>query len=67
MTLPHALMDAKIGNIDDDFFVLAEGEEIEFKETKTSTECTLSFTLKKGIEEVEIIGIEVPYQKKKES
>ena len=49
--------DAKFqsGN-DDDFFVLADGEEVNFDEKKTSTQRTLTFGLDQGTEELEIIG-----------
>jgi len=49
--------DAKFqsGN-DDDFFVLADGEEVDFDEKKTSSQRTLTFGLDQGTEELEIIG-----------
>ena len=56
ITLPRALIDAKMGNDDDDFFVLVDGEEIEFDETKTSTDRTLTIAFPDGAEEIEIIG-----------
>jgi len=49
--------DAKVGvEIDDDFWVLADGEEINFEETKTDHSRTLSFSVSSGTEEIEIIG-----------
>ena len=53
----RVFFDAKFqsGN-DDDFFVLADGEEVNFDEKKTSTQRTLSFGLDQGTEELEIIG-----------
>jgi len=49
--------DAKVGvAIDDDFWVLADGEEINFEETKTDYSRTLSFSISSGTEEIEIIG-----------
>ncbi len=54
--LPRALIDAKIGDDDDDFFVLVDGEEVDFDETKTSTERTLIIPFFDGSEEIEIIG-----------
>jgi len=56
ITLPRALIDAKIGDEDDDFFVLVDGEEVEFGETTTSTDRTLTIQFPSGAEEIEIIG-----------
>lgn len=54
--LPRALIDAKLNGDDDDFFVLVDGEEVDFDETKTSTERTLTISFFDGSEEIEIIG-----------
>jgi len=53
----RVFFDAKFqsGN-DDDFFVLADGEEVNFDEKKTSIQRTLTFGLDQGTEEIEIIG-----------
>ncbi len=53
----RVFFDAKFqsGN-DDDFFVLADGEEVNFDEKKTATQRTLTFGLDQGTEELEIIG-----------
>ena len=53
----RVFFDAKFqsGN-DDDFFVLADGEEVNFDEKKTSTQRTLTFGLDQGTEALEIIG-----------
>ena len=49
--------DAKIGTqIDDDFWILADGEEINFEESKTDVSRTLSFSISSGTQEIEIIG-----------
>ena len=48
--------DAKIGYSDDDFFILSDGDEIEFAEVKTDESRTLLFSLSAGTEEIEIIG-----------
>ncbi len=56
ITLPRKVIDAKMGNDDDDFFVLVDGEEVEFDETKTSTDRTLRIAFPFGAEEIEIIG-----------
>ncbi len=56
LTLPRELIDAKIGNEDDDFFVLVDGEEVDFDEKKTADSRTLTITFYAGAEEIEIIG-----------
>ena len=56
ITLPRALIDAKMGDADDEFFVLVDGEEREFGETKTSTDRTLTIAFEDGAETIEIIG-----------
>jgi len=59
ITLPRGLIDAKInGNQGDDeqFFVLIDGEEVEFEEDKTSEDRTLTIQFQDGAEEIEIIG-----------
>ncbi len=54
--LPRALIDAKLNGDDDEFFVLVDAEEMDFDETKTSTERTLVIQFFDGTEEIEIIG-----------
>ena len=56
ITLPRELIDAKIGDEDDQFFVLVDGEEVDFDETTTSTDRTLVISFPAGAEEIEIIG-----------
>ena len=56
VTLPRALIDAKLNGADDDFFVLVDGEEVDFDETKTSSDRTLTIAFPDGAEEIEIIG-----------
>ena len=56
ITLPRNVIDAKMGNADDDFFVLIDGEEVEFTESKTSSDRTLTIPFPDGAEEIEIIG-----------
>jgi len=56
ITFQRDFFDAKIGYSDDDFFILSDGDEIEFEETKNDTSRTLSFSLSTGTEEIEIIG-----------
>ncbi len=59
ITLPRELIDAQIGDEDDDFFVLVDGEEVDFDETTTSTDRTLVISFPAGAEEIEIIGTHV--------
>jgi len=57
VTLPRDVVDVKIGNEDDDFFVLVDNEESPFEETKkTSTDRTLAIEFPAGTEKIEIIG-----------
>ena len=57
ITFQRDFFDAKFGTeIDDEFFILSDGDEIEFEETKTDESLTLSFSLSVGTEEVEIIA-----------
>ena len=57
ITFQRDFFDAKIGtSIDDEFFILSDGDEIEFEETKNDESRTLSFSLSAGTEEIEIIG-----------
>jgi len=56
ITLPRALIDAKLGDADDAFFVLVDGEEVEFVEVKTATDRTLTIAFPDGAETIEIIG-----------
>ena len=59
ITLPRELIDAKIGEEDDDYFVLVDGEEVDFDETTTSIDRTLVISFPAGAEEIEIIGTHV--------
>jgi predicted secreted protein with PEFG-CTERM motif len=57
LTIPRSILDATInGGEDDDFFVLIDGEEVDFDETTTSTDRTLTIAFPAGAEEIEIIG-----------
>ena len=56
ITFQRDFFDAKLGYSDDDFFILSDGDEIEFTEIKTDESRTLSFSLSTGTEEIEIIG-----------
>ena len=56
LTIPRSVLDATINGEDDDFFVLVDGEEVDFDETTTSTDRTLTIAFPVGAEEIEIIG-----------
>ena len=58
LTIPRSVLDAVLpdGSGDDDFFVLIDGEEVDFDETTTSTERILTIAFPAGAEEIEIIG-----------
>ena len=59
ITLPRELIDAKINGEDDSFFVLIDGEEVEFEEESTSTDRALTISFQDGAEEIEIIGTQI--------
>jgi len=57
LTIPRSVLDAVFEDgEDDDFFVLIDGEEVDFDETTTSTDRTLVIEFPAGAEEIEIIG-----------
>ena len=57
--LPREVIDAKFDDEDDDFFVVIDGEEVGFDETKSENERTLTINYPAGAEEIEIIGTSV--------
>ena len=56
LTIPRTVLDASINNGDDEFFVLVDGEEVDFEEITTSTDRTLTIEFLTGSEQIEIIG-----------
>ena len=57
ITIPRSVADALDNDGKDDvYFVLVDGEEVDFDETKTSTSRTLTIQFPAGAEEIEIIG-----------
>ena len=57
LDLPRTVVDAKVDNNDDDeFFVLADGEELAFEEITTANQRTLTIVFPADTEEIEIIG-----------
>ena len=57
--IPRVLIDSRINNVDDHFFVLVDGEEAIFDETSTSTDRVVTINFPKDAEEIEIIGTHV--------
>ena len=56
LTIPRSILDASINGGDDEFFVLVDGEEVDFEEIKTSEDRTLTINFLAGTEQIEIIG-----------
>ena len=56
LTIPRSVLDATMNGEDDDFFILIDGEEVEFDETTSSTDRTITIEFPAGAEEIEIIG-----------
>jgi len=54
--IPRNIFDAKMDNEDDEFFILADGEEIKFDEEKNDVQRNISFSVMQGTEEIEIFG-----------
>ena len=59
ITLPRDLIDAKIGDQDDHFFVLTDGELADFDESKTDTDRTLKIPFIYGTETIDISGTQI--------
>jgi len=57
LTIPRSVLNALLENgEDDDFFVLIDGEEVDFEEITNPTERILTIAFPAGAEEIEIIG-----------
>ena len=56
LTIPRSVLDATINDKDDEFFVLVDGEEVDFEEITTSTDRTITIEFFAGSEQIEIIG-----------
>jgi len=56
LTIPRSILDATINDGDDEFFVLVDGEEVDFEEITTSMDRTLTIEFLAGSEQIEIIG-----------
>ena len=58
MTIPRTILDAKTadGDMDDDLFILIDGEEVMFDEERTEEDRTVTIEFMHGAETIEIIG-----------
>ena len=56
ITFTRDIFDAKIADLDDEFFIIADGDEIKFEEEKDDKSRTLSFSIPQGTEEFEVFG-----------
>ena len=56
LTIPRSILDSTMNGEDDDFFILIDGEEVDFDEITTSIDRTLTIAFQAGAEEIEIIG-----------
>ena len=56
LTIPRSVLDASINDGDDEFFVLVDGEEVDFEEITTDMDRTLTIGFLAGTEQIEIIG-----------
>ena len=56
LTIPRTVLDASINDGDDEFFVLVDGEEVDFEEITTNMDRTLTIEFSAGTEQIEIIG-----------
>ena len=54
--IPRNIFDAKMNNEDDEFFILADGDEIQFEEEKVGENRIISISVMQGTEEIEIFG-----------
>jgi len=59
ITMPRSLIDAKAGANDDQFFVLVDGADTDFQESKTDVKRTLLIPFSDGSEKIEILGTQV--------
>ena len=59
LTMPRSLIDAKASTGDDQFFVLVDGADTDFNETKTNTDRTVTVSIPEGTQQVEVIGTQV--------
>ena len=56
ITIPRSVLLAETNGEEDDLFILIDGEEVDFDETRSSTDRTLTIPFPMGAETIEIIG-----------
>ncbi|MDR3782558.1 MAG: PEFG-CTERM sorting domain-containing protein [Candidatus Nitrosotalea sp.] len=59
MTMPRSLIDAKTSTGDDQFFVLVDGADTDFTESKTDTTRTITVSFPQDTNQIEVIGTQV--------
>ena len=59
ITLPRELIDAKVGYQDSEFFILVDGDEVEYEEIAGPSFRTLKFSCSEKTERIEIIGNQI--------
>jgi predicted secreted protein with PEFG-CTERM motif len=59
ITIPRSLIDAKVGGSDDQFFVLVDGADTDFTESKTATDRTVTVSFPEDTLQIEVIGTNV--------
>ena len=59
MTMPRSLIDAKASTGDDQFFVLVDGADTDFTESKTNADRTVTVSFPEGTQQVEVIGTQI--------
>jgi predicted secreted protein with PEFG-CTERM motif len=57
--MPRTLIDAKVGTGDDQFFVLVDGADTDFTESKTTADRTVTVSFPQDTQQIEIIGTQV--------
>jgi predicted secreted protein with PEFG-CTERM motif len=59
MTMPRSLIDAKASTGDDQFFVLVDGADTDFTESKTNADRTITVSFPQDTRQIEVIGTQV--------
>jgi predicted secreted protein with PEFG-CTERM motif len=59
MTMPRSLIDAKTSTGDDQFFVLVDGADTDFTESKTNATRTIIVSFPQDTNQIEVIGTQV--------
>ena len=59
ITMPRSLIDAKASTGDDQFFVLVDGADTDFTESKTDATRTITVSFPQDTNQIEVIGTQV--------